>query len=152
VTENAIEATICICDGFNMLLPSAAIGEVISGVAAMLDKQPAYPWLLGEVNWRGLTVPLISFEQLLIQRNPRLRGSHIAVMRSQVDTEKMPFFGVPVQAIPASFSLTRETPIQEGADEGRLDFVAKYVRVRGVDAVIPDLPGIETHLASCFSR
>jgi chemosensory pili system protein ChpC len=146
-----MEATICICDGFNMLLPTAVIAEVISGVSATLEKQPAYPWLLGEVNWRGLTLPLISFEQLLVQRNPRLRGSHIAVMRSQVEVDKIPFYGVPVQAVPASFNFSKDMAVQEGADQGRLDFVAQYARVRGVKVVIPELAGIQSHIASCMS-
>lgn len=147
----SIDATICICDGFNMLLPSAVIAEVVSGVAASMENKSNFPWYQGEVNWRGLILPLVSFEQLLIQRNPRLRGSHIAIMRSHMAVDRIPFFGVPIQAIPANFEFSQNTPVEDGKDEGRLDFISQYVRVRGVNTVIPDITKIETHIASCLA-
>lgn len=151
MSSESIVATICICDGFNMLLPSAAIAEVVSGVSASLDNKSDFPWHQGEVSWRGLTLPLVSFEQLLIQRNPRLRGSHIAVMRSHSEVDRIPFFGVPIQAVPANFDFPRDMSVEDGNDDGRLDFVSQYVRVRGVNTVIPDLSKIEAHIASCLA-
>lgn len=152
MSNEVVSASICICDGFNLLLPSNAIAEAVSGVAASLDgSQASFPWYQGEVHWRGMVLPLVSFEQLLVQKNPRLRGSHIAVLRSQVEVERIPFFGVPVQTVPTSFEFSKDMSVEEGNDEGRLDFVSQYVRVRGVNTVIPDLTAIESHIASCLN-
>jgi chemotaxis signal transduction protein len=151
LSVDVVQASICICDGFNLLLPSAAIAEAVSGVTASLETEAKFPWYQGEVHWRGLVLPLVSFEQLLIQRNPRLRGSHIAIVRSQVEADLIPFFGVPVQTVPTSFDFSRDMAVEEGNDDGRLDFVTQYVRVRGVNTVIPDLAAIESHVASCLN-
>lgn len=64
--------------------------------------------------------------------------------------KRFPFIGVPVQAIPTPFQLTDASQLLELDHQGRLDFIARYFRVRGVDAVIPDLAGILSHLASCL--
>jgi len=41
--------------------------------------------------------------------------------------------------------------VEEGDDDGRIDFVMQNVRVRGVNTVIPDLAAIESHIASCLN-
>lgn len=151
MSSDSLDATICICDGFNLLLPSAAIAESVSGVAASLKEgELKFPWYQGDVHWRGLVLPLVSFEQLLIQRNPRLRGSHIAIVRSQVEVDLIPFFGVPVQTVPTAFEFSRDMQVDQSESDGRLDFVTQQVRVRGVDTVIPDLAAIESYVATCL--
>jgi chemosensory pili system protein ChpC len=150
-TPVKLSAMLCICDGFNLLLPSIAVAEMVSGVAASTEASTEHPWLLGEMGWRGLTIPVLSFEQLLIQRGARLRGSHIAIIRGHVNTEKLPFYGVPLQAIPSSIQIKDQGQLEEMPDEGRLDFAECYVRIQGVAAVIPQLEALEAHVAAGLS-
>jgi len=56
-----------------------------------------------------------------------------------------------VQTVPTSFNFSRDMVVEEGDDDGRIDFVMQNVRVRGVNTVIPDLAAIESHIASCLN-
>ena len=51
-------------EGANLLVPSAAVAEVINPQALTLVPL-SQPWLRGAIGWRTLAVPVISFEVLL---------------------------------------------------------------------------------------
>ncbi len=145
MTGQPLAAALCIFDGFNLLLPQLALAEVVSGVAASAEPGEQ-PWQLGDMNWRGQRVPVLSLEQLLIQRSARLRGSHLAVLRGHHDSAALPFYAVPIQAAPSPVSLDSKIPLEELEDKGRVDFALRHIRVRGVAAVIPDLKALEAHI------
>jgi|SaaInl5LU_22_DNA_1037371.scaffolds.fasta_scaffold04807_2 chemosensory pili system protein ChpC len=140
-----IAGTIGICDGFNLLLPGNLLADVVSAMTITADSAAA-EWSVGELSWRGLTLPVISIEQLILNRAPRLRGSHIAIFHGTVDTEKMPFYGVPMQALPHNFKLARESDLAVRSDELDLQYCAMKVTARGVASIIPDIEGIENAL------
>jgi|TARA_B110000483_G_scaffold243672_1_gene335282 chemosensory pili system protein ChpC len=144
-TTFPLGSTIAICDGFNMLLPSNLIADVFSAVS-IDQKSGAQPWSIGDISWRGLHLPVISIEQIILHRAPRLRGSHVAILHGTVDTEKMPFFGVPLQAMPHNFNLENQRDVTQRSDHLELDFCAMKVTARGVSAVIPQLEAIENLL------
>lgn len=149
--QQNLAVTLCLFDGFNLLLPSAVIAEIMSGVAARAGTgEGDYPWLVDHMSWREMELPVISFEQLFLQRNSRLRGSHLAVLRGFGKNGKLPFYAVPMQAAPQPFTLNGPGELEELEDAGRLGFVERAVKVRGVDAVIPRLADLEAQLASSF--
>ena len=142
---SAAKCTIAICDGFNLLLPDNLIIDVISAIG-IRSSENQNPWVMGELGWRGNPLPIVSAEQLILQRAARLRGSHIAVFRGTQDTARMPFYGVPLQAMPHSYELNRPTELVLREDALHFDFCAMKVRVRGVSTLIPDLQAIEHRL------
>ncbi len=139
--------TLGICDGFNLLLPNNAIADVVSSMSITTTPKDQ-KWVVGELNWRELNIPVVSFEQLILQRTPRLRGSHVAIFHGTLDTEKMPFYGVTVQAIPHNFSLLKESDLTERMDDLKLDYCSMKVTARGVASIIPDLNNIEAKILS----
>lgn len=134
--------TLGICDGFNLLLPDNVIADVVSAMS-ITSLASDQSWSVGELNWRELKIPVVSLEQLILHRAPRLRGSHVAIFHGTMDTEKLPFYGVSVQAIPHNFSLIKESDLTERSDNLNLDFCNMKVTARGVASIIPDLSGIE---------
>ena len=142
-----IACSLGICDGFNLLLPENLIADVVSTMT-ISHQQEGQPWSLGELNWRGQQVKAVSIEQLITKKAPRIRGSHIAIFHGTSDSERLPFYAVPLQAIPHNFKLVRESDLADRSDDLELAYCQAKVRARGVAAIIPDLEGIEARLLS----
>src|SRR5690554_2300390 len=60
--NNALTVVLTSIHGLQLLLPGAAVAEIIEYQAAENsdDEQPT--WYLGELAWRGLNIPLVSLE------------------------------------------------------------------------------------------
>jgi len=142
-----LDCTIAICDGFNLLLPQNLIADLVSRKGMRpADAAQSSPWILGDLTWRGLTMPVISIEQLVLRRLARLRGSHVAIFRGTTDPERLPFYAVPLQAVPHTYSVRLDREIAEREDAQSPDFTALKVTVRGVSAIIPDFNALETRI------
>lgn len=155
-----ITSSIGICDGFNLLIPSNLIVEVVSA-AAINASETSEDWSTGRLNWRGLDIPVLGIEQVIINRPPRLRGSHVAIFHGTLQAQnaeletteqestdaqsmgKLPFYGVPLQAVPHSFSINQSREVTQRSDHLNLNFCQMKVTVKGVAAIIPDLQRLE---------
>lgn len=147
MSENSVRSIIAICDGFNLILPANMSADIVSGVNVVAVENPQ-SWQRGVLNWQGMIIPVIGFEQIIHNRQARLRGSHIAVLRGTVDTEVLPFYGLPTQAMPNEYELESEAEmVRETIKEG-LNQVAVAVRVRGVPCIIPEISQIEEQIAA----
>ena len=140
--QEPIDCMIAICDGFNLLLPSDSVVEIVSGVASEFSEDSEKPWLQGMLSWRGTTIPLISFEQQLLNREARIRGSHVAVMYGTESTSKMPFYGVTIQAFPHSVQVQSEREFDQ-IEQHKYENVLMVANLRGIATVIPDLVAIQ---------
>lgn len=147
MADNSIKAIIGICDGFNLILPAEMVADVVSGVNVSTVEEP-HTWQRGNLNWNGMTIPVLSFEQLLRNKTARLRGSHIVVIRGTANSEALPFYGLPTQAMPNEYRLeSADEMIEETIADG-LNQVAAAVRVRGVPCIIPEIANIEEQVAT----
>lgn len=64
ITENLIVLQ-TIIDGTPILLPSTAIAEIVDYTDPEKSTERDYPdWYLGDIPWRGITIPLIALETL----------------------------------------------------------------------------------------
>ena len=151
MAEQPIKVIIGICDGFNLILPSEMIADIVSGVNVSAVEEP-YSWQRGNLNWSGMTIPVLSFEQLLRNKTARLRGSHIVVIRGTSDTETLPFYGLPIQAMPNEYRLESSDELVEEEPAAGLNQIAAAVRVRGVPCVIPEIAYIEEQIASDLKK
>ncbi len=151
MADSSIKAIIGICDGFNLLLPSEMVADIVSGVSVSAVEDPHF-WQRGNLNWSGMTIPVLSFEQLLHNKAARLRGSHIVVIRGTSDTETLPFYGLPTQAMPSEYRLESGDEMIEEAVPERLSRVATAVRVRGVPCIIPEIADIEEQVAADLKK
>ncbi|MDX1802601.1 MAG: chemotaxis protein CheW [Alcanivorax sp.] len=122
------------------LVPNIVVAEVIP------LRQPDRPghgpeWLLGWLNWRDQSLPLVSFERLNESGQVTIgRDARIAVLNTV--TGQMPFYAVIVQGIPRLLKVNKDDPVEEPVDTGPAE--AMYIQVGGDLAVIPDLDAMET--------
>jgi chemosensory pili system protein ChpC len=126
-----------------LLLPNVAVAELIPYRAPQVsDGMP--DWFLGQIAWRDLRLPLLSFEAASGGQAVVNSGSRVAVINALGGRPMVKFLAVLVQGIPRS--------IKVEANLARAEAVLAPLELDAVqlgDAVlkIPDLIGLEQKLA-----
>ena len=126
-----------------LLLPNVAVAELIPYRAPQVsDGMP--DWFLGQIAWRDLRLPLLSFEAASDGQAVVNSGSRVAVINALGGRPMVKFLAVLVQGIPRS--------IKVEANLVRAEAVLAPLELDAVqlgDAVlkIPDLIGLEQKLA-----
>ncbi len=128
-----------------MLLPNASLAEIITYTQPRALKNSP-DWMLGMLPWRGMDVPLVSFESIQGGKTEIGQGSRIAIINALGGDSDLPFFAMLVQGIPhlvlANQSVVTALADQKASQEG----VLSHVLIEAEPAIIPDLDGIESTL------
>lgn len=128
----------------NMLLPHAVVAEI--GNYRVPDGRGDSPdWMLGDINWRGVTIPVISLETLCGEQAPtNLVYSRLLIMNSVRPGSSVPFYAIVTAGLP------RPLPFDNALISGAEPCGHKALRCRlaidGEIAVIPDLEYLQTQL------
>jgi chemosensory pili system protein ChpC len=131
--------------GANLLVPHAAIAEIIQYQEPERPPANAKPWLLGTLDWREQKIPLISWEVASGAEPPLPRASmRIVILKSWSSREDFPYFAILTQRIPRLMTVYEESiePLGEDVDATELDLA--HVLANGEPAIIPDLDKLET--------
>ena len=130
--------------GRQLLLPNVSIAEVVD--YASNDAGAGAPdWLAGHLEWRGLSLPVISYDaanggNLSIPGDNRGR---IVVLNSISDNnKKLRFMALITQGIPSQVRITEEHLKQLNGENGPADLM--QVDVDGEAAWIPNLDYLES--------
>jgi chemosensory pili system protein ChpC len=131
----------------NLLLPNAAVAEIIP-YEPLQRVQDTPDWFLGFLAWRGIQVPIASFEMLTVKRASfslvSVASANLVILRALGGADDFSYFAVVAQTLPR---LERVGPDQLFETD---EPVAKteLVKVRfGNDLVsIPDLDFIESEI------
>ncbi|MBU0806715.1 chemotaxis protein CheW [Pseudomonas sp. GWSMS-1] len=126
-----------------LLLPNVAVAELIPYRAPQVS-EGLPSWFLGQIAWRDLRLPLLSFEAASDGQATVSSGSRVAVINALGGRPAVKFIAVLVQGIPRS--------IKVGAELVRADVALSPLELDAVqfgDTVlkIPDLLGLEQKLA-----
>lgn len=142
-----IYAVLMALDGDTLLLPNAAVVEVISRDSVKpVEGAPA--WMIGNYEINGRRVPVVSFEALNGGQRPQdARRARVVVLHSFGKHLEAHALGVLTQGYPHLVTLNRNamkpSPLR---DTDRNDLVLSRTRIASQDAVIPDLETIEFDL------
>ncbi|EIK54892.1 chemotaxis protein [Stutzerimonas stutzeri TS44] len=126
-----------------LLVPNVAVAELISYRTPQVA--PGAPaWFLGQVQWRDLNLPLLSFEAASDGAAQVGTDARIAVLNAVGGREHVRFIALLVQGIPRS--------IKVDADLARAEVTLaplelEAVELGDVQARIPDLVRLEQRLA-----
>ena len=130
-----------------LLLPNAAVCEVVSYRDPEPLTDPGPEWVMGRFNWRNHAMPLVSFERLLqYQGGETGHRARVAVCNTLRGDELMPYIGILLHSAPHLVRVTEEI-IAVQLDAQDQPMVKAAVSVNGVAALIPDLDALETALA-----
>jgi chemosensory pili system protein ChpC len=126
-----------------LLLPNVAVAELIPYRAPQVTEGMP-DWFLGQIAWRDLRLPLLSFEAASDGQAVVNSGSRVAVINALGGRPMVKFIAVLVQGIPRSIKLE--------ANLTRAEAVLSPLELDAVqlgEAVlkIPDLIGLEQKLA-----
>jgi chemosensory pili system protein ChpC len=127
-----------------LLLPNAVIAEVIGYRQPEPIEEGKPDWLMGTTVWRGVIIPVVSFEGMLGERVmiPGHRG-RIVVMNTLNQNLKLTHIGLAVKAIPSLVRVSADN-VKPLNPEDELDpLVKQHVEVDMNPAAIPDLDEIE---------
>lgn len=127
----------------HMLLPNTCIAEVISlGELNPVKKTP--DWFLGMMDWRGVRIPVISFEAANgISTDTLTSRARVAVLNGISGEKKLPFYGVVSQGIPKLMSLDKSAISTIKKPRLKLPLAREQTQLADVDAAIPDQDKIE---------
>lgn len=125
-----------------LLLPNVSVAEVV-GYQAPVKQSGKPEYFLGYVTWRGINIPLISFELANSQEMSTISSSaRIVVINSIGDKhESLPFFGIVTQGIPRLVKVANDLikPMKGKMNKAELSLV----KLDGEEAIIPDLAYLE---------
>ncbi|WP_017938573.1 chemotaxis protein CheW [Zestomonas thermotolerans] len=126
-----------------LLLPNVVVAEMIAYRAPQVT--PGMPaWFLGQIAWRDLSLPLLSFEAASDGAPQVCSGARVAVLNALGGRPQVKFLALLVQSIPRSLKVDEQLPRAE-APLAPLELAA--VRLGDTLAKIPDLVGLEQKLA-----
>ncbi len=127
-----------------LLLPNTAIAELV----AYRNVQPAVnspTWLLGQITWRDLSLPLLSFEAASSQTSATLDNARVVIINAIGGRPKFRFFALLIKGIPRSIRI--DMSLQRLPDEALQSLELDAVSIDGEIAKIPDLVALEQKLA-----
>lgn len=143
---NSSEQVKCVLLKINedmLILPNAAIAEIVP-IRNIINVANKPAWMLGYLDWRGNSVPLVSFEALGNVRMPSLASGDVkaAVMYSISDDKEFPFMSILVQGAP-KVVLTDETNVVANKEDIDHPAVEQKVMINHEIASIIDLDKLE---------
>jgi len=127
-----------------LLLPNVSVAEVVDFQEPEKNSNETPDYYLGTVKWRGISVPVLSYELANgASKVRRSKQARIAVINNIGEhTGKMPFFALMTQGIPRLVKISEDLIKASRKKTGPAD--AALVRVDGEDAVIPDVNYLES--------
>lgn len=127
-----------------LLLPNTAVAELV----AYRNVQPAENspnWLLGQIAWRDLSLPLLSFEAASSDTPANLENARVVIINAIGGRPKFRFFALLIKGIPRSVRIDKS--LQRLPDEQLQALELDAVSIDGEMAKIPDLAALEQKLA-----
>ncbi len=135
-----------------LLLPTTCIAEIVSWQTPQpVDDAPE--WLLGMMHWRGLEIPLVSFEAANGQPKGEItRRGRVAVLNGIGGDPELPFYAVQVQGIP-HLTLIDQTNLGVISEPGEfLPLVLERATLQEQEVLIPDQDKLEYLIKSAGIR
>jgi len=149
MNREQIYAVLMALEGDTLLLPNAAVAEVVARDTLQPAGEGAPAWLAGYCDWNNRRVPVVSFEGLNgSARSAESRRARVVVLNSFGTHLPAGLLAVVSQGYPHLVTLNRAAVkgmALRPTDRG--DLVLCRVRIASQEAAIPDLATIEAELA-----
>lgn len=137
--------------GSRLVLPRAAIIEVMGYAAPRERPDDAPEWLLGWTMWQGNRIPLISFEAACGQPLPEFKNrTRIAVVQAISGLLDPPAFAIATQGYPYLLRVNRNVLKLETGVAAEPAVVLSRVRMANERPAVPDLEGLERMIAGAL--
>lgn len=137
--------------GSRLIVPRAAVVEVMGYNPPKERPADAPDWLLGWVNWQNNRIPLISFEGACGQPLPEFKSrTRIAVVQAISGLLDPPAFAIATQGYPYLLRVNRGVLKLDDAGEELPEQLLSRVRMANERPGIPDLEVLERMVATAL--
>jgi chemosensory pili system protein ChpC len=127
-----------------LILPNVSIAEVVDHASG--DAGAGAPdWLAGRLEWRGLKLPVISYDAAnggTLSVPGENRGRIVVLNAISDNNKKLRFMALITQGIPSQVRITEDQVKQLDGDNGPADLM--QIEVDGEAAWIPNLDYLES--------
>ena len=132
-----------------LIVPRACVAEVVR--LSRTEHVPGAPdWLVGNLDWNGRTVPVVSFEALLGRALPENSSrTRVVVFHATNAGLRSAYYGILTQGFPQLVRVNRDV-IKVDTTVGFNEDAPVVTRVRMINEypLIPDLESIEEQLVT----
>lgn len=134
-----------------VMVPADAVAEIIPYEPLQrIDDAP--DWFIGLLGWRGIQIPVVSFEIMSIERASfslvSVASASLVVMRGVLDQQQLPFYAIVSQTFPEAYEINPELIIETGEDTEKTEVCR--VRFQNEMLAIPDVEFVENSLLSAL--
>lgn len=137
--------------GSRLIVPRAAVVEVMGYNPPKERPADAPQWLLGWINWQSNRIPLISFEGACGQPLPEFKSrTRIAVVQAIGGLLDPPAFAIATQGYPYLLRVNRGVLKLDDAGEDLPEQLLSRVRMANERPGIPDLEVLERMVAAAL--
>ncbi|MFT7386900.1 MAG: chemosensory pili system protein ChpC [Candidatus Endobugula sp.] len=129
-----------------LLLPTVSVAEMLPFIKPQLRPTGLPSWFLGNVHWRGVVVPMFSYELISGELPlPIKKTSQMAILNSTGISRSLPFLCFPTQGIPRLSRVSPDSIIEEKQTSLQA-FDQLNVVINDDRVAIPDVSKIEQTL------
>ena len=131
----------------NVLIPEVSVAEIIP-YEPLQRVQDTPDWFLGFLGWRGVQVPVASFEMLGVERGSfslvSVSSASLVVLKALGSDQKFSYFAIVAQASPELVSLSSADLIETGDRAEKTEML----KARYADEIvsIPDFEYIQSEI------
>lgn len=135
-----------------LLLPNSSLVEVVP-VRNIINVANKPRWMLGYLDWRGNSVPLVAFETMNNVRMPSLANQEVraAVLYAVGENKSIPFLSFLVQGVPQIINVT-PTDIVADTAEVVHPAIERKVLVKGEQASVVSMEKLEGMIKSVMTH
>ena len=134
--------------GRMLLLPNAAVAEVVTLRDLAPAADGASDWLLGTLPWRGLAMPVVAYEVLRGEPvSPPGAGAQVIVLNSLGSNAELGYYGLVAAGIPHLMAVG-EGMLKATAVPGEGGYALCDLLLGESRASIPDLDAVEAQVGA----
>lgn len=123
-----------------ILLPNTAVAELVP-YRNVSSIEHAPEWVVGQFDWRGVRLPVVSYAALTQQQELLDEQSRIVILNAISEREDFRFYAIIIQGIPRSVRVDASLSVDSTAELG--EYQLQAVRQHGHRLYIPDLKALE---------
>lgn len=140
--------------GHKLILPTVSVAEMTPYEAPQphqaIEGDDIPDWYLGSMLWRGIMVPMISYEILNGEPlAPIQPESQVIILNNTGVSEQLSFICITTQGIPR-LSRVAANEISQNTEATLRDYEEMRVYVAGEEAVIPNITKLEQACVNLF--
>ena len=127
----------------NVVVPNAAVAEIVS-LREIRKIKDAPKWLMGKMSWRGIEIPLVSFEAAAEVAGAGMGATQAAVlfMINKGDKQAYPYAGLAISGVPHVSNFGQDQISVDTRTTRTHPMVAQRIRINGAAASILDVDAI----------